>query len=49
MDDWANLKKMFVSYNPHHKKIKSPGQPVKFLFYLIHSKYYFLFQMLPSP
>ena len=28
---------------------KSPGQPVKLLFYLTQTKYYFLCQMLPSP
>ena len=31
------------------KKKKSPGRPVKLSFYLIQTKYYFLFQMLQSP
>ena len=44
----ANLKKMFVSYNLHRKKNVNQAASKTF-FYLIQTKYYFLFQMLPSP
>ena len=44
----ANLENLFVSYHPHHKKI-SHRATGKTFFYLIQTKYYFLFQMLPSP
>ena len=41
------LKPMFISYHPHHKK-KVTWAVGKTFFYLIQTKYYFLFQILPS-
>ena len=41
--DKANLKKLFVSYHPHRKKSHRGGRLI--FFYLIQTKYYFLFQM----
>ena len=45
---WANLKKLLISYHLHCKK-KIARAAGKTFFYLIQTKYYFLFQMLPSP
>ena len=42
----ANFKKFFVSYHPHRKTKSHPGG--QYFFYLIQTKYYFLFQTLPS-
>ena len=47
-ESWYHTRFHLPGLHPHRKK-KSPGRPVKLLFYLIQTKYYFLFQMLQSP
>ena len=42
-EPWTSLKKLFISYHPHHKK-KPPGWPVKLFFTLFKLNITFFFK-----